>query len=112
MNVKNMTDKISVYGVTGFIGGTFYRMYSDEVIAIEKNDRQPKSKNILYLISTTTNYNFYNDLFVDIDTNLKIFMEVLQHCKDQDITFNFISSGFVYGPDILDAKETDNCNPN
>jgi nucleoside-diphosphate-sugar epimerase len=111
MNVKNMTDKISVYGATGFIGGTFCRMYSDEVIAIEKKDRQPKSKNILYFISTTTNYNFYSDLFVDINTNLKILMEVLQHCKDQDITFNFISSGFVYGPDILDAKETDNCNP-
>lgn len=36
MNVKNMTDKISVYGATGFIGGTFCRMYSDEVIAIGK----------------------------------------------------------------------------
>jgi nucleoside-diphosphate-sugar epimerase len=38
-------------------------------------------------------------------------MEVLQHCTKKDIVFNFISSGFVYGPDILNAKETDNCNP-
>jgi nucleoside-diphosphate-sugar epimerase len=107
----NNKDKISVYGGTGFIGGTFCRMYSDEVIIIEKNNRRPESRNILYFISTTTNYNFYNDLFVDINTNLNILIEVLQHCKDQDITFNFISSGFVYGPDILDSKETDNCNP-
>lgn len=111
MNVKNMTNKISVYGATGFIGGTFCNMFKDEVIKIAREQRTPKSKNILYFISTTTNYNFYDDLFVDIDTNLKILMEVFLQCKDQDITFNFISSGFVYGPDILDAKETDNCNP-
>lgn len=111
MSVKNMNNKISVYGATGFIGGTFCNMFKNEVIKIPREQRTPKSKNILYFISTTTNYNFYDDLFVDIDTNLKILMEVLQHCKNQDITFNFISSGFVYGPDILDAKETDNCNP-
>ena len=111
MNVKNMFEKISVYGGTGFIGESFCNLFSDQIIKIPRDSREPQSKNILYFISTTTNYNFYSDLFVDINTNLKILMEVLQNCKDQDITFNFISSGFVYGPDILDAKETDNCNP-
>jgi nucleoside-diphosphate-sugar epimerase len=38
-------------------------------------------------------------------------MEVLEHCKNTDTIFNYISTGFVYGNDILDAKETDPCDP-
>jgi nucleoside-diphosphate-sugar epimerase len=34
-------------------------------------------------------------------------MEVLEYCKGEDIIFNFVSSGFVYGLDVIDAKETD-----
>ena len=98
---------ISVYGGTGFIGGSFCNLFPDDIIKIPRNSRKPKSKNILYFISTTTNYNVFEDLHIDINTNLNVLMEVLQHCKEEDIVFNFISSGFVYGLDIINAREED-----
>ncbi len=102
-----MFEKISVYGGTGFIGGSFCNLFSDEVIKIPRGDKEPQSKDILYFISTTTNYNVFEDLHVDINTNLNLLMEVLHYCKNEDIVFNFVSSGFVYGLDVIDAKETD-----
>jgi len=110
-NVKNMTDKISVYGATGFIGGTFCNLFSDEVILIPREDRVPQSNNILYLISTVSNYNVFENIHLDVDTNLTVLLDVLQHCKENDVVFNYVSSGFVYGPDILYAKEDDACDP-
>lgn len=102
-----MFEKISVYGGTGFIGGSFCNLFPDRVIKIPRDSREPQSKNILYFISTTTNYNVFEDLHVDINTNLNLLMEVLEYCKSEDIVFNFVSSGFVYGLDVIDAKETD-----
>ena len=98
---------ISVYGGTGFIGGSFCDLFPDEIIKIPKESREQKFKNILYFISTTTNYNIFKDLHIDINTNLNVLMEVLQYCKDNDTIFNFISTGFVYGLDVINAKETD-----
>jgi nucleoside-diphosphate-sugar epimerase len=108
---KNMSDKISVYGATGFIGGTFCGMYPDNVIEIPREERKPKSKNILYLISTISNYNVFDDLQLDVKTNLTVLLDVLQYCKDNDLIFNYVSTGFVYGSDILYAKEDDPCDP-
>lgn len=104
-------NKISVFGSTGFIGGTFYRMFKNDSIAIPKYDTNCNTSEILYFVSTTTNQNIFNDLHIDINTNLNFLMDVLGNCKDKDLIFNFISSGFVYGNDVLDAKETDECNP-
>ncbi len=106
-----MSDKISVYGATGFIGGTFCGMYPDNVIEIPREERKPKSKNILYLISTISNYNVFDDLQLDVKTNLTVLLDVLQYCKDNDLIFNYVSTGFVYGSDILYAKEDDPCDP-
>jgi nucleoside-diphosphate-sugar epimerase len=103
--------KISVFGGTGFIGGTFCRLYPEEVVLVSRNSKEPESKEVLYFISTTTNQSVFNNLHIDIDTNLSFFVDVLENCKDKDVTFNFISSGFVYGNDVIDAKETDCCNP-
>lgn len=103
--------KISVYGSTGFIGSVFSSRYSDDVLKIDRESRKPESNEILYLISTTTNYNVYESLTMDVDVNLRVLMEVLEECKDKDITFNYISTGFVYGNNIIDAKEEDYCNP-
>jgi len=105
--VRSMFEKISVYGGTGFIGSSFCDLFSDQIIKIPRDSREPQSKDILYFISTTTNYNVFEDLHVDINTNLNILMEVLQYCKSEDIVFNFVSSGFVYGLDVIGAKETD-----
>jgi nucleoside-diphosphate-sugar epimerase len=103
--------KISVYGGTGFIGGTFCEMFPEEVVLVPRNNREPETNEVLYFISTTTNQSVFSNLHIDIDTNLSIFVDVLEKCKNKDITFNFISSMFVYGNDILNAKETDCCNP-
>ena len=104
-------NKLSVYGATGFIGGTFCDLYPDDIIKIPREQREPDSKDIIYFISTTTNHHVFDDLHKDVDTNLTVLMEVLEHCKDHELTFNFVSSAFVYGPDIIDAKEDDPCEP-
>lgn len=103
--------KISVFGGTGFIGGTFCKLYSEDVILVPRNSKNFETNEVLYFISTTTNQSVFNNLHIDIDTNLSFFVDVLEKCKNKDITFNFISSGFVYGNDVIDAKETDCCNP-
>lgn len=102
---------ISVFGGTGFIGGTFCKLYSECTIQIPKKNLNFESDNILYFISTTTNQNIFSDLHIDIDTNLNLLVDVLEKCKNKNVTFNFVSSCFVYGNDILNAKETDCCNP-
>lgn len=104
-------NKISVYGATGFIGGTFCQLFADEVVAIPREVRKSKTDNILYLISTTSNYNVLEDVTLDVRTNLNVLMETLEHCKSKNIVFNYVSTGFVYGPDILYAKENDFCDP-
>ena len=104
-------NKLSVYGATGFIGGTFCDLYPDEVIKVLREEREPQSKDIIYFISTTTNSHVFNDLHIDVDTNLTVLTDVLEHCEDKDITFNFVSSAFVYGTDVIDAKEDDPCEP-
>lgn len=104
-------NKISVFGGTGFIGGTFSRMYKENVTLIPRDSKNFHTNEVLYFISTTTNQSVFKDLHVDIDTNLKLFVDFLSNCKNKDITINFISSGFVYGNDIIDAKETNCCNP-
>jgi nucleoside-diphosphate-sugar epimerase len=103
--------KISVFGGTGFIGETFCKLCSNEVVVVPRNERHSLTNNILYFIGTTTNQSVFADLKVDIDTNLKVLIEVLSNCKEKNITFNFISSCFVYGNDVINAKETDECNP-
>lgn len=90
-------NKIDVFGSTGFIGSQFCEMYSDEVIRVSRECNIPDNKDVLYLISTTDNYNVYTDLHLDINTNLNKLMDVLENCKDKDLTFNFVSSWFVYG---------------
>ena len=102
---------LSVFGSTGYIGNTFCELFPDRIVKIPREDRNFDSKDVLYFISTTTNQNVFKDLHVDIDTNLSLFVDVLSKCKDRDVVFNFVSSGFVYGNDVIDAKETDFCNP-
>jgi nucleoside-diphosphate-sugar epimerase len=103
--------KISVFGGTGFIGGTFCNLYPEDVVLVSKESKNFETQQVLYFISTTTNQNVFKDLHVDIDTNLSLFVDVLNNCKNKDVVFNFISSGFVYGNNVINAKETDCCNP-
>jgi len=100
-------NKISVFGATGFIGGRFCEMYPEDVIPIPRVQANPNSDNILYLISTTHNYNRLSE---DVNTNLNVLSQTLQQL-DKSRTFNFISSWFVYGSSYLPAKEAGVCRP-
>jgi nucleoside-diphosphate-sugar epimerase len=102
---------ISVYGASGFVGSRFCNLYPDYVVKQDRDERKPKEKNILYLISTVDNYNVHTNITLDVETNLKILCEVLDYCRDKEITFNFVSSWFVYGKSKLPAKEDYHCNP-
>ena len=105
---------ISIYGSSGFVGGRYLKMYSDGSIPIERNTDTPQSKDILYFISTTDNYNIFTEPHKDIDTNLKKLITVLEECRknDANTVFNFVSSWFVYGMNsTLDTKETTVCDP-
>lgn len=100
---------VNVLGA-GFVGSR-YAQLTPNVIVNERNDYEVKSKEVLYFISTIDNYNVFTDPYVDIDTNLTTLIKTLETCKDKDITFNFVSSWFVYGEVDLPAKETAHCNP-
>ena len=93
----------------GFIGRRYSYLYP--CVVNERNDLTPKLQNMLYMISTTDNYNIHTNPYVDIDTNLITLMRVLEKCKHQNITFNFISSWFVYGDSLLPCTEESPCNP-
>ena len=108
------SDKISVFGSSGFIGSKFCELYPDKIIKIDRNNYIPQSDNILYFISTVDNYNVHNNLHVDIDTNLTVLMNVLDNIpKNSDVTFNFISSWFVYGKnyEMPFREDYSKCNP-
>lgn len=107
-----MNNKITVYGSSGFIGSHFCEMYPDEVFREFNIKGKPLFDTVLYLISTTDNYNIMTDPYIDIDTNLKVLMEVLWNYKDKkDTVFNFVSSWFVYGDTELPAREDSCCKP-
>lgn len=102
---------ISVFGSTGFVGREFCSVTSKEVFAIPREDRKPQSKESVYFISTTDNYNVFEDLQKDINTNLTVLMDVIKNLKPGESTFNFISSWFVYGDTDLPATEESYCDP-
>jgi len=105
--------KLQVFGGSGFIGSEFVKQNKEFCVVNEKIDYRvdESCKEIVYLISTVTNYNIKVNSFIDIETNLITMMKVLDQCKDKDIVFNFISSWFVYGFTEMPATEESVCNP-
>lgn len=102
---------LSLYGSTGILGTYYKGLYS--VHAIPREQLEPETDEVLYLISTTDNTTFKEDPLIDIDTNLTQLMRRLEQCKCQEIkTFNFISSWFVYGPSHMQPHEGSKCYPN
>ena len=93
----------------GFVGTHYSHMY--DCIVNDRNDLTVKSNEILYMISTTDNYNVRVNPYIDIETNLTTLMRVLENCKGKDIVFNFISSWFVYGQTQSPFTEETVCNP-
>ena len=112
-----MSQKISVYGGTGFIGRRFCDLYNNTIIKIDRDQNEAKSEEILYFISTVDNYNIHTDLKKDINTNLLKLVDVLEYIKqnkdNKDFVFNFVSSWFVYGQnhEIPFREDISKCNP-
>lgn len=104
-------ERINVLG-RGFVGGRFCELTTN-VFINQRNDYIVKSgtKEVVYFISTIDNYNVHTDPYIDIETNLITLIKTLESCKGKDITFNFISSWFVYGNVQLPAKEDSYCDP-
>jgi len=107
----NTSNKIDLFGGTGFIGSNFKSLFKDKVYVHPREDDIPKNNNILYMISTIDNYNMLENIHKDVETNITKLLKVLENCKNKDLTFNFISSWFVYGRCRLPARESDYCDP-
>ena len=104
--------KIQVFGGKGFVGAEYVKTNPDMIVN-ERDDYSVSldADEIVYFISTVTNYNVKTDPYIDIDTNLITLIKVLEQCKHKNMVFNFISSWFVYGDTEMPAKETSYCNP-
>ena len=102
---------INVLGGNGFVGSR-YRELTENVVINAKYDYTVKDNSeVVYFISTVDNYNVHTNPYLDIETNLTTLVKTLESCKDKNVTFNFISSWFVYGDVELPAKEDSYCNP-
>lgn len=109
----------SVFGSWGFIGSEICKdpdFHHNEPNKVEyRNKFISDTKDIVYCISTTHNYNVIdNDPYVDIDTNLHHLMTVLQANRmkyGNEFTFTLISTWFVYGNVELPANEDSCCSP-
>lgn len=107
---------VNVYGGTGTIGSAFVKRYEEKCNVMWRSRVYTHIPGpILYLISTTHNYNVLTDPHKDVDTNLTWLIEVLESWRKNhpDEVFNFVSSWFVYGDgyDLHPATEYSPCNP-
>ena len=82
--------KIDLFGGTGFVGSNFARLYPKSTYVHPREDDLPIHKEVLYMISTTHNYNFFDDIYKDVNTNLIKTLKVLSNCKNKDFVFNYI----------------------
>jgi nucleoside-diphosphate-sugar epimerase len=105
--------KISLYGASGFIGSNYRKISKNKINIIERGDYVPQSEDVLYCVGTTDNYNVFSDATLDIKTNLLHLAETLEAIKESKraITFNYVSSWFVYGEGKIPYNENQSCNP-
>lgn len=115
---------VNVFGSSGFVGNAYCEQAKEFVIKNDREDLLAHSSNVVYFISTVDNYNVHTNPHLDIDTNLVVFMKVLESFKKlverekpQSHCFNFISSWFVYGKDsgfgetARGISEDESCDP-
>lgn len=96
------------------MGSSFINEFPEQTMQIPREQNEPMSDDILYLISTNHNYHVFDNPNLDINTNLNKLIDVLEACRKsgRDCTFNFVSSWFVYGKKTqFPVKESDECNP-
>jgi nucleoside-diphosphate-sugar epimerase len=103
--------QLSVFGGTGFVGSHFVDHSNFDCTIIDRDARKPLTNESLFLISTTHNYHVFEDVHIDIDTNLSLLVDVLSNLAPGKSVFNFISSWFVYGDAELPASEESPLSP-
>jgi nucleoside-diphosphate-sugar epimerase len=109
-------DKLCIFGSSGFIGSNYCKMFPEQVIKMSREMETSLTPNLLWLRSTTDNYNVLDNVHLDIDTNLSLFVESLDQNRKlfgNSLVFNLISTWFVYGsPEMLPVREDSKCTPN
>lgn len=108
---------LSLFGGTGFVLGSYKRMYPDECFVEARGSVVPSYRDVLYGISTVTNYNVLKPetLKLDIQTNLDHLLDVLPNVRGR---FSYLSTWFVGGKNdwghhpAWRAKESHLCKPN
>jgi nucleoside-diphosphate-sugar epimerase len=104
---------ISVFGATGFIGSNFCKYSKHESVAISRENMEAESRDLIYFIGTTDNYNVFTDPLIDIKINIEQLINVLEsnRIKFENFNINYISSWFVYGDGVLPYREDSKCEP-
>lgn len=102
---------INVLGGYGFVGSRYCELTSNSIKNAKYDYKVKDNSEVVYFISTVDNYNVHTNPYIDIETNLIALVKTLESCKDKNVTFNFISSWFVYGDVELPAKEDSYCDP-
>lgn len=110
----NQQNRVAVFGV-GFVGGKYIEAHPTELVAIDRDEVISMFPNILYLRSTIHNYHPKDgNPYIDVETNLLHFLKVLDENRKLhgvNLTFNLVSTWFVYGKTNYPAKEDTYCNP-
>lgn len=118
-----MTNELSLFGGTGFIGKNFQKLWADlrgDGAGLYVRDRWMRrpypgvNTDTLWMISTVHNYNVFDDATLDVKTNLVALTEGLESHRRNGFTgvFNFVSSWFVYGDHgTQDVTENLSCYP-
>lgn len=111
--MKGSQRKISVFGSTGFIGSHFVEKSKFETIEIPKESNESASEEILFLIGTNSNYNVFQDVFMDVESNVIKLLATLEVSRQKfpRLVFNFVSTWFVYGPIPIPYREDQACEP-
>jgi len=115
-----MSNNIDLFGGTGFIGTEFFNLYALNTHIHDRENNIPlycqsphycDYRNILYMISTTHNFNILDNSHIDVETNINKLLKVLDNCKNNNIVFNYLSTWYVYGNSEIPASEHSACNP-
>lgn len=101
---------VNLFGGTGYIGQRYSELF--ECVQQPRDDLVPVCAKVLYMISTNHNYNFPNNPYIDVDTNITTLIRVLENLRRiPNAEINFISSWFVYGPVKGCVDENATCDP-
>jgi nucleoside-diphosphate-sugar epimerase len=102
--------KLNIFGPTGFIGKRFCELNSNCILN-DRNDYAASGDDIVYFSGLVDNSAIHTDPLKYVESNISILIKTLETCKNKKLTFNYISSYFVYGEIHGCIDEDYPCNP-